>query len=171
MTDQTDSGIGSSINKLFSAPVLTALRYLLTAISPLLAIIGVVALSPQKIDAIIATAQQIGVIVGAIAALIGVLAPIMAGIWGTFKSTQAQQVKSAAAIAVGPVSDVAASAQQAMIAGTNAIAHDSSIPASTEAKAALIDAVASQPEVVGKINVTDQVLVDATQSNQVQKAR
>jgi hypothetical protein len=57
-----------------------------------------------------------------------------------------------------------------MIAGTNAIAHDKSIPTSMEAKAALIDAAASQPEVVGNINVTTQALVDATQSSQVKKA-
>lgn len=159
-----------TIKQLFSPPVLTALRYLLTALSPLLAIIGVVALSPQQIDRIISVAQQLGVVVGAFAALLGILAPIGASIWGTFKSTQAQQVKSAEVIATGPKSDMAVSAQQALIAGTNAIAQDKSIPTSLEAKAALIDGAAAQPEVVGKINVTDPALVVATQSNQVQKA-
>lgn len=171
MTDQTDtSGLGNTVKQLFSPAVLTALRYLLTAVSPLLAIVGVVALSPQQIDHIISVAQQIGVVVGAVAALIGILAPIAAGIWGTFKSTQKQQVQSAQAIATGPASAVAVEAQKALIAGTSAIAQDASIPASHDAKVALLDAVAAQPEVVGRINVTDQTLVDAAQSNQVQKA-
>lgn len=159
-----------AVKQLFSPPVLTALRYLLTAISPLLAIIGVVALSPQQIDRIISVAQQIGVVVGAIAALLGIVGPILAGIWGTFKSTQAQQIKSTEVIATGPKSEMAVAAQQALIAGTNTIAQDKTIPTSFEAKAALIDAAAAQPEVVGKINVTDPALVVATQSNQVQKA-
>lgn len=146
MTDQTAPG--NYVKQLFSPPVLAALRYLLTAVSPLLAIVGVVALSPTQIDRIIAVAQQVGVVLGALAAFIGVLAPIAAAAWGTFKSTQAQQVKSVEVIAKGPASDV-----------------------SQNAKVALIDATAAQPEVVGKINVTDQTLVDATQSTQVQKAR
>lgn len=171
MTDQTDTGgINNSVRQLFSPPVMTALRYVLTAVSPLFAIVGFVALSPTQIDRIIATAQQVGAVVGAVAALIGVVAPILATVWGTFKSTQAQQVKSAEVIATGPKSDMAVAAQQALIAGTNTIALDQSIPTSTEAKAALIDGAAAQPEVVGKINVTDQILVDATQSRQVQKA-
>lgn len=171
MTDQSDtSGIGKSVGQLFSPPVLTALRYLLTAISPLLAIVGVVALSPQQIDHIIAVAQQLGVVVGAVAALIGILAPIAATIFGTFKSTQAQQVKSAMVVATGPKSEMSAAAQQALITGTSTIALDQSIPTSTEAKAALIDGAAAQPEVVGEINVTDQKLVDATESRQVKKA-
>lgn len=159
-----------AIKQLFSPPVLTALRYLLTALSPLLAIIGIVALEPSQVDRIIMVAQQLGVVVGAVAALIGVLAPIAASIYGTFKSTQAQQVKSAEVIATGPKSDIAVAAQQALIAGTNTIAHDNSIPTSLEAKAALIDGAASQKEVIGKINVTDEALVIATKSNQVQRA-
>jgi hypothetical protein len=204
----TDAGVGKSIGQLFSPPVLTALRYLLTAISPLLAIVGVVALSPQQIDHIISVAQQLGIVVGAIAALLGILAPIAATIFGTFKSTQGQQIKSAVTIATGPKSEMASSAQQAIITGTNAISQDPTIPGSSAAvvalingvrkiaeqtdqsslglesvgggrptsqiskaaKAALIDAVAAQPEVIGKINVTDATLVAATTSEQVQKA-
>lgn len=118
MTDQTDSGLGTSVKQLFSPAVLTALRYLLTAVSPLLAVVGVVALSPQQIDHIIATAQQIGVVVGAIAALIGIVAPIGAGIWGTFKSTSKQQIQSVAAIANDPTQPQSADAKQTLIAAT-----------------------------------------------------
>lgn len=46
-----------------------------------------------------------------------------------------------------------------------------STAAVTEVKAALIDATAALPEVVGKINVTDDKLADATFSNQVVKTQ
>lgn len=73
-------------------------------------------------------------------------------------------------IASGPASPQAAEAQKALVQATTAIAQDSNIPASLEAKAALIDGAAAQPEVVGKISVTDPALLNATQSTQVQKA-
>lgn len=73
-------------------------------------------------------------------------------------------------IASGPASPQAAEAQKALVDATTAIAQDRNIPASLEAKAALIDGAAAQPEVVGKINVTDIALLNATQSDQVQKA-
>ena len=169
MTDQTNtSGIGKSIGELFSPAVLTSLRYLLTAISPLFAIVGVVALSPQKIDHIINVAQQIGVAAGATMALFAVVAPIAAGAWGTFKSTQGQQVKSATVIATGPKSDMAVAAQTALIAGTSAIAQDLTIPSSSDAKDALIAATIALPQV--QTIVTDQTTADASPSPSVVSA-
>lgn len=166
MSDQTaGSGLGNVVKQFFSPPVLAALRYLLTAISPLLAIVGVVALSPQQIDHIISVAQQVGVVVGALAAFIGVVAPIAATIWGTFKSTQAQQVKSAAVIATGPASAVSVSAQQAMIAGTSAIAQDKSIPTSSDAKDTLIAATIALDSV--QTIVTDKATADRQPSASV----
>lgn len=139
MTDQTNN-LSTSVSNLFSPPVLAALRYALTAISPVLAIIGWVALSPQKIDAIIAIAQQIGVVVGAIAALVGMVAPVLAGVWGTFKSTQPQQVKSVAAIAQDPTQAQSAPAQQALVEATAAIAQNKILEKSDDAKDTLINA-------------------------------
>lgn len=78
-------------------------------------------------------------------------------------------IKGTTALATGEASPAAVEAQKAIIAATATIAQDASIPKSTEAKAALIDAVAAQQEVVGSIAVTDQAIVDATQSAQVRK--
>lgn len=165
MTDQTAGGVGNSIKQLFSPPVLAALRYLLTAISPVLAIVGVVALSPQQIDKIISLAQQSGVIVGALAAFIGVLAPILAGIWGTFKSTQPQQVKSVAVIAQDPTQAQSAPAQAALVQATAAIAQNSVLEKSEDAKQTLIAATIALPEV--QTIVTDQKTADAAPSESV----
>ncbi len=164
-TTNTTGGIGKSIQQLFSPPVLAALRYLLTAISPLLAIVGVVALKPDQIEHIIAAAQQIGVIVGALAAFIGVLAPIGAGIYGTFKSTQPQQVKSVAVIAQDPTQAQSAPAQQALVQATAAIASNNILAKSDDAKQTLIAATIALPEV--QTIVTDKATADASPSESV----
>jgi len=171
MSETNNTGIASSITALFSPPVVAALRYALTALGPLFAVAGFAVMTPDRIGKIIGVVQQVGLAVAAITAFAGIVGPLLASAYGTFKSTQGQQVKSAAVIATGPKSDMTVAAQQAIIAGTNAIAQDCSIPTSQEAKVALLDAVTSQKEVVGKINVTDQTLVDASKSGQVQKAR
>lgn len=164
MTDQTNN-LGTSVSNLFSPPVLAALRYALTAISPVLAIIGWVALSPQKIDAIIAIAQQIGVVVGAIAALVGMVAPVLAGLYGTFKSTQAQQVKSVSVIAQDPTQAQSAPAQQALVEATAAIAQNNVLEKSDDAKQTLIAATIALPEV--KTIVADDAVAKASPSESV----
>lgn len=165
MTDQAAGGLGNSIKQLFSPPVLAALRYLLTAISPILAIVGVVALSPQQIDKIISLAQQVGVVVGAAAAFIGVLAPVAAGIYGTLKSTDKSNVQRTADIATGPASAVASDAQSALITATASIANDKTIPKSEDAKNTLIAATVALPEV--QTIVTDKKTADASPSESV----
>lgn len=165
MSDQSAGGVGNSIKQLFSPPVLAALRYLLTAVSPLLAIVGVVALKPDQIEHIISAAQQIGVVVGAIVALIGVVAPIFAGIYGTFKSTDRSNIQRTADIATGQASPVAEDAQKAIISATAAIAQDRTIPKSDEAKQTLIAATISLPEV--QTIVTDKATADAAPSESV----
>lgn len=164
MSDQT-AGIGKQIQQLFSPPVLAALRYLLTAISPVLAIVGVVALSPQQVDKIIALAQQVGVIVGAVIALIGVVAPIAAGVFGTFKSTQPQQIKSVGDIAQDPTQAQSAPAQQALVQATAAIASNNVLAKSDDAKQTLIAATIALPEV--QTIVTDAATAAAAPSESV----
>lgn len=164
MTDQT-AGIGNSIKQLFSPPVLAALRYALTAIAPLLAVVGIVALSPQQIDKIIALAQQLGVAVAAITAFLGIVAPLAAGAFGTFKSTQPQQVKSVAAIAQDPTQAQSAPAQQALVEATSAIAQNNVLAKSDDAKQTLIAATIALPEV--QTIVTDKATADAAPSESV----
>lgn len=164
MSDQT-AGMGTSIKQLFSPPVLAALRYLLTAISPVLAIVGFVALSPSQIDKIIALAQQVGVVVGALAAFVGVVAPLLAGIWGTFKSTQKQQVQSVSVIAQDPTQAQSAPAQAALVQATAAIASNNVLEKSDDAKQTLIAATIALPEV--QAIVTDKKTADAAPSESV----
>ena len=90
--------IGSLISQLFNPATITALRYALTAIGPLLATAGFAALSPDQISHVITLIQEVGTAVAAIAAFIGVITPLIAGIIGTWKSTQGQQVASVSAM-------------------------------------------------------------------------
>lgn len=80
------------------------------------------------------------------------------------------QLLGAVAVVYGGLKAANSASPTSQIASVKAIAQDNSAPIAVEAKAALLDAVAAQPEVVGKIGVTDQKLVDATQSTQIQKA-
>ena len=91
-------GIGKTITQLFNPAVVTALRYALTALGPLFAVAGVAAFTPDQVTHIIAVVQQVGVAAGAIVAFIGIVGPIFASAYGTFKATQRQQVKSVQAM-------------------------------------------------------------------------
>jgi len=164
MSDQV-AGIGKQVQQLFSPPVLTALRYVLASLSPVLAIVGIVALSPEKIENIIALAQQIGVVVGAIVAFIGVAGPIVAGVFGTFKSTQAQQVKSVSVIAQDPTQAQSAPAQQALVEATAAIAQNKVLEKSDDAKDTLINATIALDNV--QTIVTDKETALRTPSESV----
>lgn len=110
---------------------------------------------------------------GALTKMWVILGPV-ALFWLGKVGFQSSSVKAMAAklltIAANAADPKATEAQKAIVDATNVIALNPQIQTSTEAKVALLDAVAAQPEVVGKINVTDSVLVDASASNQVQKA-
>lgn len=80
------------------------------------------------------------------------------------------QVIAAVGVIYGGLKAANSASPTNQIAAVKTIATDPATPIATEAKAALLDAVAAQPEVVGHITVTDPKLVDATQSNQIQKA-
>jgi hypothetical protein len=110
---------------------------------------------------------------GALLKMWVILGPVMVGVLGYFgvKSSSVKAIgEKLRAIATGAASPASREAQKVAIQVTGAIAQDKSIPASTEAKVALLDAVTENVGVIGKINVTDQKLVDRTVSDQVQKA-
>jgi len=92
-------------------------------------------------------AQQIGVTLGAIAALIGLVTPIAMAIFGMLTSTIKAQIASVKAAATGPAGPAAVSAQKALIDATSAVAHDNSIPASKDARDTLVAATISLPDV------------------------
>ena len=153
------------IKQLFSPPVLAALRYLLASLAPLLAVVGIVALSPQQIDKIIAVAQQVGVAVGACTAFLGIVIPLIMGAIGTRSATQTQQIKSVSQIASDPTQAQSAPAQQALVEATSAIAQNNVLAKSDDAKQTLIAATIALPEV--KTIVTDKKTADAAPSESV----
>lgn len=106
------------IKQIFSPPVMAAVRYFLTALSPLLAVVGIVALSPQQIDKIITVAQQLGTTVAALVALLGVLTPLLAGAYGTISSTFKSNVERVKLDALDKKNPLAEDAKQALIAAT-----------------------------------------------------
>lgn len=130
------------IKQLFSPPVLAALRYALAAIAPLFALAGFAFLTPDKINSIIASVQQIGTAAASIAALLGVILPIVVGIYGSLSATIKNQI--------GRVKE---------------IAKDTSEPLAEDAKQALIAATIAQPSV--QAIVTDKTTADAAPSESV----
>lgn len=100
--------------------------------------------NPETVKALI---EQTGNVVNGIILLVGLAMP---------------------AIAAWKASNTASPANQ--IATVSDIAKDKTAPLAHEAKVALLDATAAQPEVVGTIEVTDKSLEAATQSDQIKAA-
>lgn len=111
----------SAIKALFSPPVLAALRNVLSALGLMLGMFGIVALSPDQIDHILSIAQALGTTLGAIAALLGLLTPLVAGGFAAFKASQPQQIKAVSSIAQDPTQSQSDDAKQALIAATIAL--------------------------------------------------
>lgn len=87
----------------------------------------------------------------------------------TVTSSQSAQIKTATDIATGSKGAMAEAAQQAIIAGTSAIALDRTIPASNEAKDALIAATIALPQV--QTIVTDKQSAAASSNPGVVESR
>ena len=98
-------------------------------------------------------------------ASVGPISYVIVAIWSVMANTKASQIKSVQAIATGPASDVAVSAQTALIQATGAIAQDKAIPKSEEAKNALVAATIALPEV--KTIIADKKTADASPSSSV----
>lgn len=170
MSDQTTNGgiggLATYINGLFSPTALAALRNALSGLGVLLGMLGFAGLlSPEHIQKIIEIAQQIGVVVGAFVALVGMATPLVMGGIAAFKSTQAQQVKSVAAIAQDPTQAQSAPAQQALVEATAAIAQNKILEKSSDAKDTLINATIALDNV--QTIVTDKETAARTPSESV----
>lgn len=159
------NSVTTHLSQLFSPPVLAALRYLFVALAPLAAVFGFAGLTPQKIDAVIEVAKQVGVFVGAVSAFIGVVGPVVLGAIGTFKASSAQQVKTVSEIANDPTQAQSASAQTALVKATSAIAQNNVLEKTDDAKQALIAATIALPEV--KTIVAQPALASASPSSDV----
>lgn len=177
------------ISQLFSPTTLAALRYALAMASPLLALFGFAALTPDQIDHVIAYAKTFGTAAAAISALIGIVVPLTAAIYGTLSATWRKQVarfkilsqnpsaagEEAAKAIIEATSSIAQSssgqsegAAKAIINATSAIAQSSS-GQSENATQTLIAATIALPAV--QTIVTDQVTADAAPSENVIAAK
>lgn len=157
-----------TIQGLFNGPTLSAFRGVLIALGTLLGMFGVAALSPEKIDKIVAIASQVGVLIGSIAALAGVAVPVVMQVYNSLKESDHSKITDVAAIATDPTKTTSDSAKVALLGATASVVADTSSPVqSKEVKKALLDATAAMPEVVGTIEVTDKELAQNTQSEQI----
>lgn len=96
---------------------------------------------------------------------LGVFVSLAPLVWSMLVHTEANAVAVVSTIATGPASDVAVSAQTALIEGTKAVALDTSTPKSVEALNTLVAATIALPEV--KTIVTDAKTADASPSPSV----
>lgn len=163
MSDQS-GGVANTAKQLFSPPMLAALRNVLSAIGPLLGMLGIIALKPDQIDHIIAIGQQIGVVIGAVIALGGLATPLVMALIAGLKSTQAANIMRTLDIARDPSQLTSTAAAQALVQATAQI---SQAPAAQnmEAKQALISATIAIPEVQGI--VAEKHVADANPSESV----
>jgi hypothetical protein len=92
-------------------------------------------------------ADKTGALVAGLLTAVGPISYIITAIWSAITHLQSNQIATVAAIATGPASPVAASAQKALIEATAAVASDKSIRASEDAKNTLIAATIALPEV------------------------
>lgn len=122
---------------------------------------------PQKI---IVLFQSLGDLVNNLLVVAAVVGGIYASVRGGGQNSNASVVAQAQQIASDPSQLQSGAAQSALVAAVRSIADSPFVKVATEAKAAVIDAAASIPEVVGTINVTDPALSNATSSNQVRTA-
>lgn len=157
----------AAVMQLFNPATLAAIRYALAAISPLLAVFGLAALTPDQIDHFISYAKTFGTAVSAIFALAGIIIPTAALIFGVLSSTWKKQVARFKALSQDP-SAAGEEAAKAIIEATSAIAQSPS-PQSKSATQTLIAATIALPTV--QTIVADQATADAAPSENVVAAK
>lgn len=146
-----------------------ASRHVITAVGVAVTIFGLQAkgVDMNQVKVVI---ESMGATVNTIIQLVAAAGVLYGGIKAANSASPVNQIASVQQIATGAAGPVASDAQKALIEATSAVAQDSSILASQEAKVALLDATAALPEVVGNINVTDKSLELATSSPQIKAA-
>lgn len=172
MTDPTNNNqaptFSSTIAALFSPATLAALRYTLAALSPLVALFGFTGLTPDKIDIWVAYAKTFGTAALAVAALVGIVMPLVVAIFGILSSTVKKQIARVRELANNPQL-ATEEAQKALVAATAAIAQNPSIVQSLGAQQALVSATISLDGV--QTIVADKKLADSVPSESVVAAQ
>lgn len=168
MSDQLPASQNlSALKAIFSPPVLAALRNVLSAIGPLLGMLGLVTLSPQQIDKIIAVGQQMGVVIGAIIALLGLLTPLVMAAIAAGKSTVASNIARTQEIAADPSQVTSVAAAAAIVGAASQLAKTPAL-ASEDAQKALVSATIALPSVQGI--QADKHIADGVDSESVTAA-
>lgn len=148
MSDQNNNqpSLTSTITALFSPTTLAALRYFLTAVSPLLALFGFTGLTPDRIDTWVAYAKTFGTASLALVALIGIVLPLGIAVLGILSATIKKQIARVRELAANPQL-ASEEAQKALVDATKAIATDPSVPKSAETVKTLITATRALDDV------------------------
>jgi len=136
----------------------SASRHAISIAGTAIAIFGLQA-KGISLDQVKEVISALGSTVNDIVLLLGALAPFYAILKAANSASSASQVAAVQAIATGPASNGAISAQKALIQAVSAVAQDKSIPASEQAKNTLIAATVALPEV--QTIITDKKTADA----------
>lgn len=156
--DQNQPTLMQYLAQLFSPTTWAALRYFLAAVSPLLGLFGLAGFSPDKVNSIVLYAQEFGAAVLALCALLGILLPLSALIFGILSSTVKAQIARWKELAKNPT-QAGQEAQKAIVAATAEVAKAASAPGAKDLAAALVRATNSLPQV--QTIVTDQATKEA----------
>lgn len=148
MTDQQQPAptVLDIIKQMLSPTSWTTVRYILTALTPLLGVFGLAGFTPATINKIVTYAQGVGAVLLGIYLLIGVLIPLTAMIYGILSSTLKTQVVRWKQLAKDP-SAAGQEATKAIIQATAEIAKTASAPGGDDIAHAMIAATNSLPQV------------------------
>lgn len=125
--------------QLFNPATLAALRYALAALSPVLAIFGFAALTPDQIDHFISYAKTFGTAAAAVSALVGIVLPVVIAIIGVLASTVKKQIARVRELANNPQL-ANAEAAKALTEATSQLAKSGDVQKSADAVNALVKA-------------------------------
>lgn len=136
-----------------------------TAAGTAIAIFGLQAkgIDPQKM---VAAINSLGDLFNNLVVVAGAIAAIFAGYKSVTGSSDTSVIAQTTTLANNPAQLRSGEAQRELVAAVANLASGGGM-VSTEAKAAVIDAAAAIPEVVGQIKVTDAALAAKTISAQV----
>lgn len=157
----------SYITTLFNPVTLTALRYMLTAVSPVLALFGLTGLTPDRVDAWVAYAKTFGIAALAVMAFLGIVTPVIVTVIGMLASQIKKQIARVRELANNPQMANAAAAK-ALTDATSQLAKSGDVQKSVDAVNALVKATIDLPGV--QTIVADKAVSEASSSPSVVSA-
>jgi hypothetical protein len=166
-TNQNQPSVMGYVKMLFSPGTIAALRYALTALAPVMAMFGFAGLTPDKVNAWVAYAQQFGVALLAVLALIGIVVPVVLAILGVLSSRIKVAISRLRELANNPAL-ASAEAAKALTEATAQLAKSGDVQKSADAVNALVKATIELPQV--QTIVTDAATSDASPSPSVVSA-